>query len=230
MNTSTNDGATVNGSGFAFSSPMDVKQVYLGGSPPPPENSFTRYATGTPPSSPAGDFTRGDALIASLAANTNSSSTVSESYLGTLGTSETGNAGLTTSLSFAPTQAGALTITYNFASNAYALISGNGSVTANFSFDLTIKNLAGAIVFSSATANTNLSLALPPNGVEVIQSGSESVTTGNLNAGEAYTLIFSSSSRTAASLTAVPEPGSLTRMGIGGLGLMAFARLRRRQA
>jgi len=204
VTTNTTDSATLNGSGSANSNALDVTQAYIGGSPAAPQNFFARYAPGNPPVSPVGNFTRGDALIASLVAP-NSASAVSESFLNTTTpTSETANSSLTASLLFTPTATGALSITYNFASDAFVFQTDGGSATANYNFNITIKDTLGNIVFSSSTASTNLTLAAPPNGGEVIRNGSETVMTTSLTAGTSYSLIFSNSTGTSA-LVSIPN-------------------------
>jgi PEP-CTERM motif len=227
VTTSTTDSATLNGSGPANSNALDAVQAYLGGTPAAPQNDFSRYAPGAIPVSPVGNFTRGDVVIASLGAG-NSASAVSESFLNTTTpTSETANSSLTASLLFTPTATGALTINYNFANDAYVFTNDSGSATANYSFNITIKDAAGNIVFSSSTANTDLTLASPPNGGEIIRSGSESVTTSVLTVGQSYSLIFQNSTGTSA-LVSVPEPASVVLLGLGGV--VALVVFRRRKA
>jgi PEP-CTERM motif len=226
VTTSTSDSATLNGSGLANSNALDAPQAYIGGTPVAPQNDFTRYAPGAIPVSPAGNFTRGDALIASLTAP-NSSSVVSESFLNTTTpTSETASSSLTASLLFTPTATGALAMTYNFANDAYVFTTDSGSATANFNFNITIKDLAGNIVFSSSTANTNLTLASPPNGGEVIRNGMETVTTTSLTAGTSYSLIFSDTTGTSA-LVSIPEPSSVVLLGLGGVAALVVFRRRK---
>ena len=225
VTTSTSDGATLNGSGIANSNALNAAQAYIGGAPPAPGDFYFRYAPGATPVSPAGNFTRGDAVIASLVPP-NSSSVVAESFLNTTTpTTETGNSGLTASLLFTPTVTGALAINYNFANDAYVFFTGGGNASASYNFNITIKDLAGAILFSSSTASTNLSLAAPPNGGEIIRTGNETVTTGSLTAGTSYSLIFSSTAQSSA--TVVPEPASMALLGVGGLVTLAVFRTRR---
>src|SRR5206468_3492293 len=158
--------ATSNGSGPATSDLLDAPQAFIGGSPP--SNFFARYATGNPPVSPAGNFTRGDSLIASLMAPS-SASTVSESFLsGTASSTLTAGSSVAASLLFMTgATAGPLTIAYNYANDIFTFTSGAANVTAHYNFDITIKDLNGNVVFNSSTSNTNLTLASPPNGPEL---------------------------------------------------------------
>jgi len=227
VTTFTQDSTTVNGSGISNSAPLDAPQAYQGGTPPAPENLFTRYAPGSPPVSPVGDFTRGDVLIASIATGTNSSSVVAESYLNSpTAKTETGNGGLGASFSFTPTTAGPLTITYTFANDLFAFTTGSGSASANYHFDITIKDAAGSIVFSSATPNTNLTTSAPPQGVEVIRTGTESVTSPSLSVGTVYTVSFSSTAQS--SVAVVPEPNVAMLVAAGGALTLAVGAVRRR--
>jgi hypothetical protein len=211
-------GATFNGSGNSSSDTLDAPQVFIGGSPQAPQNFFSRYAPGSPPVSPDGNFTRGDSQIVSLAGPANSASVVSESYLnGTGPANETGTSAITASLLFTTTTAGSLTIGYNYSNDAFVFTSGGGTATARFGFDITIKDLAGDVVFDSSTPATNLTLASPPNGVELISSGTQSINTASLAASTEYSIIFSITSGTSVALpAAVPEPSSLVLVGFGG--------------
>jgi len=226
VTSTTTASATLNGSGPATADPLDAPQAYLGGSPAAPENDFARYAPGITPISPVGNFTRGDALIASLIGPTNSASVVAESFIDNGPSIATGASGLTASVTLTPTVNTTLTIAYHYANDIYVTSAGDGSSTATYKFDVTIKDALGNIVFDSSSATTNVSLAAPPPGVELIRTGTESFTTGTLTGGNAYTLIFSSSALTSA--RAVPEPGSLALLGMGFAG--AYGLFRRRKA
>jgi len=220
LNTSTLDGATVNGVGVSRSDPLDALQTYFGPTPPP-ENTFVRTALGALPNGPS--FTRGDVQIANL--NTAGvGNVVSESLLnGTGPASETGNSALTATFTFTPTATGTLSIGYRYANDIYVATTGLGAATASYNFDFTIKDAAGNVVFlygsSPLSANTNLTLSAPPQGGEIIRSGTDTVTTGTLTGGQTYTLIFSEKTATSVALAAVPEPGSMTLAAMAG-GLM----------
>jgi hypothetical protein len=221
--------ATLNGSGPSSSNALDAPQVFIGSSPAP-ENFFSRYAPGTPPAGPDGNFTRGDSLIAQLTGPNNSASVVSESYLNTnTPTSEAASSSVTASLAFTTGTTGALTISYNFANDIYTYATGTGASTAHFGFDITIKDLAGNVVFDSVTTNTNISLAAPPNGMELINSGMNSVTTTSLTANTQYSIIFAITSGSSA-VVSVPEPSSVVLMGLGGVAALAVFRRKRAKA
>jgi len=220
---SAQDSTTFNGSGGSNSAPMDPLQSYQGGAPASPQNFFGRYAPGTPPASPTAppSFTRSDVLFTTAGGGTNSGAVVSESFINTLGVgspnSETASAGLTAALNFTLGTSTALTIAYSFANDIFVFSTASGTAKANFNFTITIKDAAGTIVFGSQTDNTNVSLAAPPQGAERINSGAEAVVTPILNVGTEYTIIFSVQSQS--SVTAVPEPGSLSLalLAVGGL-------------
>jgi len=238
------DGTTTNGSGSSNSTgptataPVNVTQAYQGGTPASPENNFARYAPGFPvpvspiTTPPGGDFTRGDATILSLGVG-NSSSVVAESFLNTTTNpgilAETGSGGLSGSFTLVPSSTGTLTISYNFSNGLYVWTQGaSGAASANFQFNITIKDTAGNVLFNSAPALQNLSLSAPPNGLEIIQSGPGSVVTPSLTAGTSYTFILSSTAQSAGSAAAVPEPNVMMLVGVGAGLTLAVRALRRR--
>jgi hypothetical protein len=228
--TNTQDSATVNGAGLAQSAPLDVPQVYLGGAPASPQNNFMRYAPGSPPVSPTtpASFTRGDAQIVSLAAATNTASVVAESFLNAVGTA-TGSAGVSAAVSLLVPTSTALTIAYTFANRAAVFVTPGNNATADYHFNITIRDAAGTVVFNSNTANTNLTLAAPPPvGVlsEVIRSSTESVVTPVLTGGATYNFTFSITSQTA---VAVPEPNAVTLVAASGALTLAVGAVRRRR-
>lgn len=231
--TITQDSTTANGSGFSNSDPLDAAQAYQGGLPMAPPNFFARYAPGSPPVSPTTppNFTRADVAIPVLMGPGNTSSVVSESYLNSAAgppSRETGSSALLASLSFTIPTSSALMIAYNFASDLFVITTGVGAASADYKFGITIKDAAGNIVFNSSTPNTNLGLVAPPQGGEVIRSGSETVTTPTLLAGTNYTLIFSSTADT--SVQAVPEPSVTVMLGVAGLLGLGYRKFRSRSA
>jgi hypothetical protein len=240
--TGTTDASTQNGTGISHADPVDALQSYLGTPPPPPENDFNKYATfpggspiasGTAPTGLVGGatlapFSRGDSLITGVT-STSSASVVAESYVNGTPSHESGSGALSATVTITPSASTTLAISYTFANDAYVMSSAgtNGGAQAQFHFNITIKDAAGNVVFNSTTANTNLSLGSPPNGPEVIGSGSETVTTGTLTGGNAYTVIFSQSAATFVS-PPIPEPSSVVMAGSAiAIGLIG-ARLRRR--
>jgi len=230
---SAQDATTLNGSGSSNSDAGDPLQAYQGGLPMAPQNFFARYAPGSPPVSPTAppSFTRGDVLFTGTSPGVNSSAVVSESLINTgLGSpnSETATSGLTVSGNFTLGTSSALTISYNYANDIFVFTTASGTAKANFNFTITIKDASGAVVFASQTNATNVNLAAPPQGAEQINSGMEAVVTPLLAAGTQYTIIFSEQSQT--TVTAVPEPGSLSLalLAIGGLIPIGY-RMKRRQ-
>jgi len=237
VNTTTQDNTTQNGSGLSNSDPLNALEAYqpLSGYPGPGQDSYVRFATGNPPTSRVGNFTRADVVIASLAPGTNSSSVVSESFLNTTQSpavsTETGGSGLTASLGFTLSSATALTLSYNWANDIFAFNTGGASATANFKFNITIKNATtGAVVFSSATSTTNVSLAAPPSGNEIGPiTGTDTVTTPTLATGVTYSLVFSSTAQTSVQ-AAVPEPGSMSLVAAAGVLTLVVGAVRRRMS
>jgi len=170
-------------------------------------------------------------VITNLALGTNTSSVVAESYLNTATSpgiaAETGSAGLSASFNFVQGTPSTLTIGYNFSNSLFVFTTLSGAASANYHFTITIKNAAGVDVFTSATANTNLTLSAPPQGAEVTRTGSESVVTPILPAGS-YSFIFSGTAQSSVTAAAVPEPNVVMLVGIGGGLSLAVGALRRR--
>jgi hypothetical protein len=231
-NTSTLDGATTDGSGVSKSDAVDAAQTYFGPSAPP-ENTFVRTATGNPPS--AASFTRGDVQIAGLGTGSPVGNVVSESMLNGVGPhSETGNSALTASVNFTPSATGVLSIRYTYANDIYVVTTGpGGASTASYNFDFNIRNAAGLLVYSYGTsplsANTNLTLSAPPQVPEIIRSGTDTVATVSLNAGQTYTLTFTEKTATSVSLAAIPEPAPIALAAVAGGLTIATGAIRRRR-
>jgi hypothetical protein len=212
--TATQDSTTVNGSGIANSDATDAVQAYQGGAPASPQNFFSRYAPGNPPLSPSGNFTRGDVIAGSPLGG--SRSVVAESYLDTAlagaPASETASSSQTTSFSFTLPSSSAVSIGYNFSNDLFTFNNGSGAqASADYHFDLTLKDAAGNIVFNASTSSTNLSSTAPPGGVEIIRSGTETLTTPVLTGNATYTVIASSTATT----SIVPEPSSILLLIVG---------------
>ncbi len=232
---STSASATINGSGVSTNAPLDTLQAYLGAPPPAPQNDYTKYSTqGGGPQ--AGDFARGDAVITNPAglflpggANT---SNVAESYISSGGTGTglfTSSGNWTLSGSFT-TAASSVTVGYNYANDIIALVSGNGSASASFKLSISIKDQHGHEVDASP-AELNTALSAPPNGAELITTGSSSATLSlaGLTAGDVYSISMSGTELTAVSL-AVPEPSSLVLCGVASVMGLAVARIRRKRS
>jgi len=245
VTTGTTDSATQNASGISRADPLDALQSYLGTPPPPPQNYFVKYAAfpGAPPipsgTAPNGlttgggtldSFTRGDVLITGVT-STSSSSVVAESFLKGAPGHESGSGALSATVTIRPSDTTKLTIAYNFANDAYVMTSAGGGAQAQYHFDITIKDSTGALVFSSSTADTNLSLGSPPNGDEILRSGTETVTTTTLTGGADYTVIFSSSAATfVATENVIPEPSTVVMASSAVLIGLFWTRHRRRPA
>lgn len=244
LTTGTGDAASANGSGISHNNSTDALQSYVGTPPAPAENDFGKYATfgaaspfpvDTAPTGLTGggtldNFTRGDVLISGLGSNAAETNGVAESYLNSVsgGNEATSSSSFSASLSFTTTTATALNLSYAYANDIYVYTAGGGQAQATYKFNVTIKNELGVSVFDSATANTNVSLASPPNGVELVRSGTNSFTTAVLNPGETYTLTFSGSEATFVSaISAVPEPGTIAGAGIAVLAAGLLARRKR---
>jgi len=235
LNTNTQDGASVNGSGPSNSNPLNAPQAYLGGNPQAPQDFYGRYAPGNPPVSPTvpQDFTRGDAQI-QFTATTNLSSSVAESYINGNGPkTETGSGGLSASFTFtAP--ATALTFNYNVFNDIFVFTTGSGSATASYKFSITVKDAAGNVVTTTtntAPASANVSLTAPPQGAEIIRNGVAEVSTvSGLTTGAQYSLIFSGTTETSVSVNAaVPEPNVVMLVGASGAVTLAVGAFRRRR-
>ena len=231
---STTASATIKGSGTSTNDPLDTLQAYQGASPPAPQNDYTKYSTaGGGPQ--AGDFTRGDALITGagnlfLPAGA-SASNVAESFVSTAGTGPgllTGSGSWTLSGTFTTT-ATAVTLSYNYANDIVAQVSGNGQASASFKVTFSIKDQHGHEVNSSPN-ELSTALSSLPNGPEIISSGSSSATLSlaGLTSGDIYTLSTTGTELSAVTLFApVPEPSSIAMLGVGLAGFAAVARRRR---
>lgn len=229
VTTFAQDSTTLNGSGSSNSNPTDPAQAFQGGTPQSGPNNFLRYATGDPPTSPTvpPTFTRADGLIGS---GGSASTVVSESYLNAVSANTaTGAAGLGASFSFLGTGA-ALSIAYNYQNSIFVYTDTNlGSAAADYHFGITIKDAAtNSVVNNFASANTNLSLSAPPPSGQINRNGTDTFTTSVLTAGTTYTITFSSTVQTAVTVL-VPEPASVTLMGIGGVVVLGM-HFRRRKA
>lgn len=232
--TSTSAAAVINGLGVATNAPTDTLQAYQGALPMAPQNDYSPYSTvlGGPQ---AGDFTRGDAIITNSSAlftTGTSAKNVAESRLSSGGIGSgllTGSGNWTISSSF-KTTASSVTISYNFANAVYTQIVGPGNAQASFKAAFTIKDQHGHEV-DAAPNDLNTQLAAPPNGPEIIKSGTGSVTLSlaGLTAGDTYALSITGTELTSVTTAAVPEPGSVVSFGIGAIAIGGLALARRRR-
>lgn len=245
IQTGSNSGASF-ATGASATDPTDAPQSYLGPNPVPAENLFTHVATfpGADPQ-PAGtapigmstgaslqNFTRGDVAYASSALFTSgvSVNNVAESYLNTGTGTASGTGGWTLTASFTVSASTSIVINYNYANSLYTYTSNNtGSAQANYHFDVTVKDQSGNSVFVADPSAVNHSFGSPPNNSSMLNTtGSGSVTTGILTAGQLYTIVVSGNENTFVRL-AVPEPGPLVLAGVAG-GLALAAGLKRKLA
>jgi len=244
LTTGTGDAASADGSGVSHNNTTDALQSYEGGPAAPAQNDFGKFATFGAASpfpvdtAPTGltsggtldSFTRGDVLISGLGSNTAETNGVAESYLNSVsgGNEATGSSSFSASLSFTTSAATALNLSYDYANDLYIYTEGGGQAQAAYKFNVTIKNELGVTVFDAATSQTNLSSASPPNGIEIVRSGTNSFTTATLLAGETYTLTFSGSEATFVSaVSVVPEPSTIAGAGVAILAAGLIVRRKR---
>jgi hypothetical protein len=216
------------GTGISTNATSDTPQAYLGAPPPAPQNDFTKYSTaGGGPQ--AGDFVRADAVLAptgTLFTTGTNTSAVAESILS--------NSGLDSSVatwqlsgSFNSPTTSSVTVSYGFANDIIAETTGTGTPQANFAASITIKDQHGHQVKADPT-ELNSALSAPPNGPEIITSGTSSTTLSlaGLTAGDTYSINIVGSAATTVTVPAVPEPATA----VLGLGALAGLSIRRRRA
>ena len=231
---STSAAAAINGTGVATNNVTDTLQAYQGTGPAAAQNFFSKYST-SGGGTQAGDFTRGDALLgtpAGLFTTGTSANSVAESFISTGSAGSSGPGLLTASGSFslsgtftAPTTT-TINIAFNFANDILTLLTPvgtTGNAQASFKFTVSIKDQRGNEV-NVAPVVLNTALSSPPNGPGITNSGSgvATISLATLNAGDTFSIALSGTTLSSVSLTAVPEPGTLTLMSglalVGGLG------------
>ena len=230
--TSTSAAAALNGSGVSKNDPTDTPQAYVGAAPPAAQNFFSKYAVaGGGPQ--AGDFSRGDALIASSNLFTTGSNTnnVAESYVTSPGSGlATGTGSWSISGSFTAPTTTSVNVAYSWANDIIASVTGNGSASASFKVTISIKDQHGHEV-DATPVELNTALSAPPNGVELITSGTGSATLSlsSLTAGDIYGIAISGTELSSAILiSSVPEPGPMVLAGLSGAIALAFGAFRGR--
>ena len=230
--TSTSASAAINGSGVSTNDPTDTPQAYVGAAPPAAQNFFSKYAVaggGTQ----AGDFSRGDALITSSNLFTTGSNTnnVAESYVTSTGSGlSTGSGSWSISGSFTAPTTTSVNVAYSYTNDVLAQVLGNGTASASFKVTITIKDQHGHQVNSTPTA-LNAALSAPPNGLELITSGTgvATLSLSSLTAGDVYGIAITGTELSSAILiSSVPEPGPMVLAGLSGAIALVFGALRRR--
>jgi len=197
----------------------DAAQAFVG-TGAPAENTFTPKGQVNP------DYVRSDSLVTSTPfTGTFATNTVAEGFLSTVPGNSSGTTSIT--LSTPLTLATSSIVTLNFVANNTLQTQVTGplpaSAQASFTFDFTIQNAAGAIVFSSSPAAVNQSISQTTIGSS---TGTTSVntpvaiTTGTALGAGSYTISITQTSRAFLSQgSVVPEPSSLL------MGGMAFGLL-----
>ena len=230
--TSTSAAAAINGSGVSTNSPTDTLEAYVGAAPAAPQNFFPKYSTaGGGPQ--AGDFSRGDALITASNLFTTGANTfnVAESYVTTTTSGlGTGSGSWNLSGSFNAPTTSSVSVAYGFANDIFAVVMGTGSASASFKVTISIKDQHGHEV-DATPVELNTALSAPPNGLELITSGTGTATLSlaTLTAGDNFGIAISGTELSSVILTsAIPEPGPIVLAGLSGALALAFRAFRGR--
>jgi hypothetical protein len=225
LTTSTQDSATLNGSGPANGNTTDAPQAFVGdGSLNPGQNFFGRAgAIGSP------TFARGDVLWGGAAGG---ASTVAEGSISGYGEAS-GSASYTLTADFALGASGTVGLSFDFLNSAIVDFVGSslGLAAADFNSNLTIviTDSNGEVVWDESPEELNSSLSLiAPGSLTDGVGGTFTFMTGVLDAGD-YTATLSGSSEIALR-QAVPEPSSVALMGCGVMAAVGFAARRSRRA
>jgi hypothetical protein len=154
-----------------------------------------------------------------------STNDVAELYLNSLGNSS-GSGAWSLSAPLTLTSIGAVTLTFNFANELQLLNDGNGTAQGKYSFNVSIQTPTGGVVFDESPSSVNRSLSLLSAGsIDSISSGTVVLTSNTLSAGS-YFITVSGNESAFGSVTQVPEPATLSVIGLGCVALLA----RRRRA
>jgi hypothetical protein len=199
---------------------LDAAQAYVGpAGGKPPENTFTPKGQVDAP------YARGDALL-TLPPNAATTNNVAELFLTEPGSaSATGAWSISASLTLAAD--GTVSLSFDFTNQLTLVHTGlpPGTVQASFTYNFTIQDAAGNVVFSSAPSQINHSVSLTAQGmVDVPGSGSITITSTTLTAGT-YRGTISGVETVFAN--AVPEPSSVALVALGVVGLGGVAVRRR---
>jgi len=220
----TSAASAIDGTGVSTNGFTDTLQAYSGAAPPAGQNSFVKYSTAGG-GSQAGDFTRGDAFLnlTNIFTTGFSGSTVAESATNGVAGLLTGTSTWLISGTFTAPTSSSVTVSYNWANDIVAIATAPGAAQAKYSFLVTIQDSHGHSIDASP-AELNSTIAAPPNGPEVITSGSGSVllSLAGLTAGDTFAITLTGQSATdVTSPNAVPEPSSalLFSCAAGLLGL-----------
>lgn len=237
--TSTSSGASAiaNGSGVVTSAPSDAPQAYFGAAPPAPENSFTKYSTAGGGPQP-GNFARGDSMLTNAGSIFSTGATISavaETFNSLANTTRTGSGSGVIRATF-NTSAASIALAYSYLTDIVSLVSGGGisaAAQASFAVTFTITDQHGHMVTANP-AELNSALSAPPNGPEIITSGTSTVTLSlaGFTAGDTFSLtvneVTNSSVNGPVPVASAPEGGSsMLLLGLGAAGLFALAASRR---
>ncbi len=164
-----------------------------GATPAAPQNSYIKYSTaGGGPQ--AGDFSRSDAILSPNIANA-FGSTVSESANSGASGLMTGSSTFLYSAIFTTTGT-SVTLSYNYSNDIIAFATAPGSSEAKFSFLVTVKDQHGHTIDASPQ-ELNSTIGAPPNGPELISSGSGSavLSLAGLTAGDTFSITATGAKR-----------------------------------
>ncbi len=245
------DGSSISSANSALPPGTDPAQAYVGTPAPPPQNTFSQFATfssappqpsGDVPLTPSAGFSRGDALITPGSGLFSTSGVTTSNVAETFMTGATHAAGSGTgswaitanfTVSGAATTGATLSYSTGYSNYLFASIfsSTDGlpgiSAHANYALDFTLKNSAGLLIGEVTPGALNHSDGTPPNTVGLLLSGTDS---GQIHAGlgdGSYSLTITGTEIVQAA-TAVPEPSSLILMCLGGgVGLVVLTARRR---